>query len=188
MIFSHLGPRDLLRLSRTHSSLRRVTFDPSLWAHLHPIRWANGHLDFFPPPPFTSFLSEGGEEWGGGGEGEEGERAMMIHDAVTENDVVKELMSVEGKVNANLRGKGYMLRLCHLCVHVCSCVCVCVCVVCVCVWVCVCTIIHVLVYTITNCSMHMCHVCACGHADEVTICIHCAVPRTYMYIKFMLGH
>ena len=38
---------------------------------------------------------------GGGGE----EEVMAIHDAVIENDAVKELMSVEGNVNANLRGK-----------------------------------------------------------------------------------
>ena len=39
-----------------------------------------------------------------GGEGGE-EEVMAVHDAVIENDAVKELMSVEGKVNANLRGK-----------------------------------------------------------------------------------
>ena len=45
---------------------------------------------------------EGVEEGGGGG----GEGVMMVtQDTVMENDVVKELMSVEGRVNANLRGR-----------------------------------------------------------------------------------
>lgn len=94
-IFAHLPPRDLLRVSRTHSSLHQLTFDPSLWVHLHPVRWASGHLNFFAPPAFTLMSM---------GDGEEGEGAM-IQDAVIENDLVKELMSVEGQVNANLRGK-----------------------------------------------------------------------------------
>ena len=34
-----------------------------------------------------------------------GEEVTAVHDAVLENDAVKELMSVEGSVNANLRGK-----------------------------------------------------------------------------------
>lgn len=33
------------------------------------------------------------------------EEEVMTQDAVIENDFVKELMSVEGQVNANLRGK-----------------------------------------------------------------------------------
>ena len=90
-IFSHLSPRDLCNLSLVHPKLHPLTFDPSLWQHLHPIRWANGHLQFFPPPSFTL---EGGEEEG-----------RLSQDAVLENDVLKELMSVEGRVNANLRGR-----------------------------------------------------------------------------------
>ena len=57
-IFAHLGPRDLLRLSQIHSSLHQMAFDPSLWVHLHPIRWANGHLNFFTPTNFSLLSSE----------------------------------------------------------------------------------------------------------------------------------
>jgi F-box/leucine-rich repeat protein 5 len=98
VVLRHLGPRDLLRLSITHPSLQPLTFDPSLWTHLHPVRWACGHWEFFSPPAFTLMAMGDG---GGGGE----EEVMAIHDAVIENDAVKELMSVEGNVNANLRGK-----------------------------------------------------------------------------------
>ena len=98
VVLRHLGPRDLLRLSIIHPSLQPLTFDPSLWTHLHPVRWACGHWEFFSPPAFTLMAMGDG---GGGGE----EEVMAIHDAVIENDAVKELMSVEGNVNANLRGK-----------------------------------------------------------------------------------
>ena len=80
-----------------------MAFDPSLWVHLHPIRWANGHLNFFTPTNFSLLSSERYDRESSDDSKEEG--IMMIHDAVIENDIVKELMSVEGKVNANLRGK-----------------------------------------------------------------------------------
>ena len=38
-------------------------------------------------------------------EGGEGREGVMTQDAVIQNDIVKELMSVEGQVNANLRMK-----------------------------------------------------------------------------------
>ena len=62
-------------------------------------------MEFFAPPAFTLTSMRGGGEGGDGEEGESGEEGVvMSYDAVIENDVVKELMSVEGQVNANLRG------------------------------------------------------------------------------------
>ena len=48
-MFNFLSPMDLCRLSQVHPSLRSLAFDGSLWQHLHPIRWANGHHQFFSP-------------------------------------------------------------------------------------------------------------------------------------------
>ena len=48
---------------------------------------------------------------GCGGDGGSGEDVMRIQDEVMENDVVKELMSVEGQVNANLRGKRWDMHM-----------------------------------------------------------------------------
>lgn len=94
-IFSHLAPTDLLRVSQTHSSLHQTAFDPTLWRHLHPVRWACGHVKFFMPPTFALMALDNSQS----------EEGVMTQDAVIENDFVKELMSVEGQVNANLRGK-----------------------------------------------------------------------------------
>ena len=93
IVLRHLSPPDLLRTSQTNSALHRLTFEPSLWVHLHPVRWACGHWQFFSPLEFTLGGCVSGEE------------VTAVHDAVLENDAVKELMSVEGSVNANLRGK-----------------------------------------------------------------------------------
>lgn len=56
-VLSYLSPRDLLRLAPLHSALCRLTQDPSLWQHLHPVRWAVGHWEFFRPPPTGSQVS-----------------------------------------------------------------------------------------------------------------------------------
>ena len=87
-ILSYLSPTELLSLSQLHSKLNTLAFDGSLWTHLHPVRWAQGHREFFQPLVM----------WGGGDEEEEG----ACHDAVLENDVTKELLSVGAKVNANI--------------------------------------------------------------------------------------
>lgn len=50
-ILSYLSPRDLLRMLPLHSTLYHLTRDGSLWQHVHPVRWARGHWDFFTPPP-----------------------------------------------------------------------------------------------------------------------------------------
>ena len=63
------------------------------------MRWARGHLEFFSPPAFTLMSSSMG---GGGGWGND--VTATVHDAMVENDVAKELMSVGGQVNANLCG------------------------------------------------------------------------------------
>ena len=52
------------------------------------MRWAQGHKEFYQP---LVVWGEGEGEGGGG----------ACHDAVLENDVIKELLSVGGKVNAN---------------------------------------------------------------------------------------
>ena len=85
-ILSYLSPTELLSLAHLHSKLNTLAFDGSLWQHIHPVRWAQGHREFYQP------LVAGVE-----GEEEEG----ACHDAVLENDVIKELLSVGGKVNAN---------------------------------------------------------------------------------------
>ena len=56
------------------------------------MRWAQGHKEFYQP------LVVGGEEGDGGGGGGGG---GACQDAIVENDVIKELLSVGGKVNAN---------------------------------------------------------------------------------------
>ena len=48
-VFSLLSPVDLCHLSQVHPSLHALAFDGSLWQHLHPVRWANGHHQFFSP-------------------------------------------------------------------------------------------------------------------------------------------
>lgn len=90
-IFSYLSPADLCHLSQSHTSLRGVAFDGSLWRHLHPVRWANGNVCFFRPP-----------------------HGDPSHDACVENNMAKQLMSVEGRVNANLRMReGVMEEYCE---------------------------------------------------------------------------
>eukprot|EP00731_Ephydatia_muelleri_P001250 Em0001g1250a len=79
-IFSYLSPVDLCHLSQSHTSLRGVAFNGSLWQHLHPVRWANENIRFFRPPC-----------------------GDPSYDAYLENSTAKQLMSVEGRVNANLR-------------------------------------------------------------------------------------
>eukprot|EP00731_Ephydatia_muelleri_P001172 Em0001g1172a len=79
-IFSYLSPVDLCHLSQSHTSLRGVAFNGSLWQHLHPVRWANENIRFFRPPC-----------------------GDPSYDAYLENSTAKHLMSVEGRVNANLR-------------------------------------------------------------------------------------
>lgn len=86
-ILSYLSPAELLSLAHLHSKLNTLAFDGSLWQHLHPVRWAEGHREFYQPLVV----------WGTGREEEGG----ACHDAVLENDVIKELLSVGGKVNAN---------------------------------------------------------------------------------------
>ena len=86
-ILSYLSPSELLSLSHLHSKLNALAFDGSLWQHLHPVRWAQGHKEFYQP------LVVWGDEGGGGG--------GACQDAILENDVIKELLSVGGKVNAN---------------------------------------------------------------------------------------
>ena len=89
-ILSYLSPSQLLSLSHLHSKLNALAFDGSLWQHLHPVRWAQGHKEFYQP------LVVWGEEGDGGGGG-----GGACQDAIVENDVIKELLSVGGKVNAN---------------------------------------------------------------------------------------
>ncbi len=48
-ILSYLGPRDLCRISQTHPLLAHLAYDSSLWQSLHPVRWANGHWQFYFP-------------------------------------------------------------------------------------------------------------------------------------------
>ena len=88
-ILSYLSPSELLSLSLLHSKLNALVFDGSLWQHLHPVRWAQGHKEFY--QPLVVWGEEGGGEGGGG----------ACQDAILENDVIKELLSVGGKVNAN---------------------------------------------------------------------------------------
>ena len=85
-ILSYLSPCELLSLSHLHSKLNTLAFDGSLWQHIHPVRWAQGHREFY--QPLVSW---------GNVDSEEG----AYHDAVLENDVIKELLSDGGKVNAN---------------------------------------------------------------------------------------
>ena len=89
-ILSYLSPLELLSLSHLHSKLNALAFDGSLWQHLHPVRWAKGHKEFYQP------LVVWGEKGDGGGGG-----GGACQDAILENDVIKELLSVGGKVNAN---------------------------------------------------------------------------------------
>ena len=49
-ILSYLSPQELLSLVPLHSMLYHLTRDPSLWLHLHPVRWNAGHWKFFRPP------------------------------------------------------------------------------------------------------------------------------------------
>ena len=86
-ILSYLSPSQLLSLSHLHSKLNALAFDGSLWQHLHPVRWAQGHKEFYQPLVV----------WGRKGDGGGG----VCQDAIVENDVIKELLSVGGKVNAN---------------------------------------------------------------------------------------
>ena len=88
-ILSYLSPSELLSLSHLHSKLNALAFDGSLWQHLHPVRWAQGHKEFYQPLVMWGDDGDGG---GGGG---------ACQDAILENDVIKELLSVGGKVNAN---------------------------------------------------------------------------------------
>ena len=82
-IFSYLSPTDLCCMSQLHSSLHTLAFDGSLWQHLHPVRWVHGNRQFFFPPSF--------------------EQEELSHDLILENNISKQLLSVEGTVNANLR-------------------------------------------------------------------------------------
>jgi F-box/leucine-rich repeat protein 5 len=47
-IFSFLSPKDLCRMSQTHSFFTQLCYDETLWRSIHPIHWANGHWQFFP--------------------------------------------------------------------------------------------------------------------------------------------
>ena len=85
-ILSYLSPSELLSLSQLHSKLNTLAFDGSLWQHIHPVRWAQGHREFYQP-----LVSWGSVEMDEG----------ACHDAVQENNVIKELLSDGGKVNAN---------------------------------------------------------------------------------------
>ena len=91
-ILSYLSPSELLSLSHLHSKLNALAFDGSLWQHLHPVRWAQGHKEFYQPLVVWGEEGDGGGGGGGGG---------ACQDAILENDVIKELLSVGGKVNAN---------------------------------------------------------------------------------------
>ena len=53
-VFNFLSPVDLCRFSQVHPSLHSLAFDGSLWQHLHPIRWANGHHQFVSPLTFEA--------------------------------------------------------------------------------------------------------------------------------------
>lgn len=95
---SYLSPTHLLRLSQLHSILNAVALDGTLWQHLHPVRWARGHFQFFSPLSMAVCREE-----------EQGE-GPISHDLVLENDIAKELLSVDGGVNANLRGTRFVPR------------------------------------------------------------------------------
>lgn len=79
-ISSYLGPQDLCRLSQVHSSLSNLVFDGSLWSSLHPVRWAEGHWNFFSP-----FIQAEDE---------------LTHEVITEYDVTKHLLACGNSVNA----------------------------------------------------------------------------------------
>ncbi len=49
-ILSYLSPQELISLVPLHSMLYHLMRDPSLWLHLHPVRWNAGHWKFFKPP------------------------------------------------------------------------------------------------------------------------------------------
>ena len=71
-ILSYLSPQDLLHLVPLHSTLYHLARDPALWQHLHPVRWAAGHWEFFKPPPVNDQVGAwcvlgGGGAWSGGG-------------------------------------------------------------------------------------------------------------------------
>ena len=80
-VLSYLSPSELFSLSHLHSSLHTLTFDGSLWTHLHPVRWVHAQRTFYRPMDLECELSQ---------------------DCVVENDMMKELLSVEGRVNANM--------------------------------------------------------------------------------------
>ncbi len=59
------------------------------------MRWARGHLKFFKPLSLAVCPEGEGKE--------EGKGEGLSQDMVLDNDIAKELLSVDGGVNANLR-------------------------------------------------------------------------------------
>lgn len=82
-IFAFLSPADLCHLSQVHSLLLPLAFNGPLWSHLHPVRWSQGHVRFFPPLPVSA------AEMSGEGE-EEGE---SVHDVIMQNNIAKQVWS-----------------------------------------------------------------------------------------------